>query len=87
MRFYLLSFIFSLLAELQKLLTVLNCAFKLTLSLIDHTDLLVALCFDVLILGLLCDLQALLKELKRHVKVVVLQVLIGNQLVHSHQVC
>ena len=85
-RFNLLFPVTRLLAELEERLAVLHCPVKLTLCLIDHTDLLVALSFNVPVLGPLSDTEALFEELERHIELVQLEILNGNQLVHSHQV-
>jgi len=58
----------SLLAQLQELFSVFDGAIQLTLSLVNHTNLLVALSFDLLVLELLADIETLLEELERHVK-------------------
>jgi len=73
-----------LFADVEELLTVLNGAIELSLRLINHTDLLVALGLDVAVLGALGHIQALLEELQGHVKFVMLQVLVCNHLVHSN---
>jgi len=75
-----------LLAQLKKLLAVLHSPIQLTLGLVDHTNLLVALSFNDLILGALSHMQALLKELKGHIELVMVQVLVSNGLVDAHQV-
>jgi len=75
-----------LLAQLKKLLAVLHSPIQLTLGLVDHADLLVALSLNDLILGSLSHMQALLKELEGHVEFVVVQVLVSDGLVYAHQV-
>ena len=82
----LLLLVSSLLAKFEELLSVLNCAIQLTLCLVNHTNLLVALSLNVLVLGTLRHIETLLEELKGHVEVVHLQVFVGNQLVHTYQV-
>lgn len=82
----LLLFISCLLAKFEELLTVLNCTIQLTLCLVNHTNLLVALSLNVLVLGTLGHIETLLKELKGHVKVVHLQILVSNQLVDAYQI-
>ena len=44
----------SLLTEIKEELALLNRAIELTLSLIDHTNLLIALSLDITVLGFLC---------------------------------
>jgi len=61
-----------LFAQLKELLSVLHSVLKLTLSLIDHTDLLVTVSLNDFILGGLGDMQTLLKELEGHFKLVML---------------
>jgi len=53
-----------LFAQLKELLSVLHGVLKLTLSLVDHTDLLVTVSLNDFILGGLGDVQTLLKELE-----------------------
>ena len=85
-RLDLLFLVTSLFAKLQKLFTHVYSAVELTLSLVNHTDLLVALSLNVPILGRLGHSKTLLKELEGHVELVVLQVLIRDQLVNTDQV-
>jgi len=59
---------------------------QFTLSLVNHTDLLVAFCLYVLVLGTLSDSQAFLKELERHIKLMLLEVLVCNELINTYQV-
>ena len=66
----LLLLVSSLLAKFEELLSVLNCAIQLTLCLVNHTNLLVALSLNVLVLGTLRHIETLLEELKGHVEVV-----------------
>ena len=75
-----------LLAKVEELLAVLDGAIQLALRLVNHTNLLVALGLDVLVLGALGNHQALLEELERHVELAHLQILVRDQLIHSHQV-
>lgn len=53
-----------LFAQLKELLSVLHGVLKLTLSFVDHTDLLVTVSLNDFILGGLGDVQTLLKELE-----------------------
>ena len=82
----LLPAIASLLAQVEELLTLLNSALQLTLRFIDHADLLIALSFDIAVLSLLSHLQALLKELERHVELVAFEVLVSDHLVDANQI-
>ena len=82
-----LLFTFSIfLALVEEHLTIFNSAVELSLCIVNHTDLLVALCLDVFILILLCNVERLLVELERHFKLVVLKVLIGNLDIDSYQI-
>ena len=76
----------SLFCKFEEAFTVLNSLIKLTLSLINHTDLLEALSLHVLILDLLRSIEALLIELERHIEFVVLKVLLCNRLIYFDQV-
>ena len=51
-------------AQLEELLSVLHSVLKLTLGLVYHTDLLVTVSLDDLILGSLSYVQTLFEELK-----------------------
>ena len=73
-----------LLAKVQELLTLLNGSIQLSLSLVNHADLLVALGLDVAILGVFGHCQTLLEELERHVKLLLVQVLVCNHLVDAN---
>ena len=64
MSFNLLLLIACLFAQLKELLAHVNGAVKLTLCLMDHTDLLVALCLDVAVLSSLGDIETLFEELE-----------------------
>ena len=75
-----------LFAQVQELLSVLDSAVQFTLRFVDHTDLLVALCLNILVLRALGNYQALFEELERHVELAHLEILIRDQLIHSHQV-
>ena len=85
-RLDLLRTIASFLAEVKEEFTLLNGSVKLTLSLVDHADLLIALSFDVTVLSLLGHCEALLEELERHIEFTVLEILIRDHLVNTHQV-
>ena len=79
-------FISCLLAQIKELFAILDGTIQFTLSLVDHTDLLVALGLDVLVLSSLGHQKTLLEELERHVKLKLLQILVGDQLVDTYQV-
>lgn len=63
-RFNLFFAIASLLAKFQELLSMLHSSVQFTLRLINHSNLLITLCFNVLVLSTLSNGQALLKELE-----------------------
>ena len=86
MSFNLCLTIASLFRKFEEAFTVLDSLIKLTLSLINHTDLLEALSLHVLILDLLRSIEALLIELERHIEFVVLKVLLCNRLIYFDQV-
>ena len=86
MRLNLFLAVSRLLAQVQELLSMLDSAVQLTLRFVDHTDLLVAFCLDVLVLRALGNYQALLEELERHVELAHLEILVCDQLIHAHQV-
>ena len=86
MRLNLFLAVSRLFAQVQELLSVLNSAVQLTLRFVDHADLLVAFCLDVLVLCALGNYQALLEELERHVELAHLEILVCDQLIHAHQV-
>ena len=75
-----------LLAQVQELLSVLNSAVQFTLRFVDHANLLVALCLNVLVLRALSNYQALFEKLERHVELAHLEILVRDQLIHAHQV-
>lgn len=75
-----------LFAEVEEEFAVFNGAVHLALSIVNHTNLLVALGLDDLVLRALSHLKALLEELERQLELLHLQVLVGNQLVHTHEV-
>ena len=85
-RLDLLCTIASVLAEVEEELPLLNSSVELTLRLVDHADLLVALGFDITVLGLLSHAETLFEELQRHVKFVALEIFVCNHLIDSHQV-
>ena len=62
----------SLFCKFEEAFTVLDSLIKLTLSLVDHTNLLEALSLHILVLDLLSSIEALLVELERHIKLIVL---------------
>jgi len=86
MSFDLLTAITSLLAQVKEHLALLDSTFELALRLVNHTDLLIALSFNVSILSFTSHLQALLEELERHVELAALQILISDHLVDTDQV-
>ena len=75
-----------LLAEIKESLSVLNGAIKFSLSLVNHTDLLVALSFGDPVLSIRGHVQALFVELERHVIFVHVEIFFGNLLVDANQV-
>ena len=86
MRLNLFLAVSRLFAQVQELLSVLDSAVQFTLRFVDHTDLLVALCLNILVLRALGNYQALFEELERHVELAHLEILVRDQLIHSHQV-
>ena len=66
--------------------TILDSSIQLTLSFIDHADLLVAFCLHVLILCSLSYVKTLFEELQGHIEIVHLQLLVSNELINSHKV-
>ena len=86
MRLNLFLAVSRLFAQVQELLSVLDGAVQFPLRFVDHADLLIALSLNVFVLRTLCNYQALLEELERHVKFAHLEILIRDQLIHSHQV-
>lgn len=75
-----------LLAELKELLSVLDRFVQLALSLVDHSDLLVALSLDNPVVGILGHVQTLVEELQRKFEFVLVKVLVGDELVDTDEV-
>lgn len=86
MRLDLLCPITGVLAEVEEELPLLNSPVELALRLVDHADLLVALGFNVAVLGLLSHAETLFEELQRHIKFVALEILVRDHLVDADQV-
>ena len=85
-RLDLLCTISGVLAEVEEALPLVNSSVELALRLVDHADLLVALGFNVTVLGLLSHAETLFEELQRHIKFVALEILVCNHLVDADQV-
>ena len=85
-RFNLFFAIASLLAKFQELLPMLHSSVQFTLRLINHSNLLITLCLNVLVLSTLSNGQAFLEELEWHIKLILLKVFIRNELINTYQV-
>jgi len=84
--FNLLLTITSLITELKELFTIFDGSIQLALGLVNHTNLLVTISLNVLVLGSLGHIKAFLEELERHIELVFLQVIDSDMFVNSDQV-